>query len=165
MNRLRFPPSSPVLRLVGYDPSLKSYFYSINREWLEEYFSVTEEDEKQLRNPEAIVAAGGQVFFVLDGPTPVGTCALVLHGDGSLELVKMGVLKAFRGRGAGRLLMDAVLAFAAAKKAYRITLETAAALEQAIRLYTRYGFEQSGGVYTHPLFGRAIFRMERTLHS
>jgi len=159
------PYAHGTLRVVPYDPALKTFFYSINYEWLEEYFSVTAEDESQLKRPEAILAGGGQVFFVLDGLTTVGTCAVVWTQEGTLELVKMGVLKAWRGRGAGRLLMGAVLAFAAAHKASRITLETASVLQPAIALYRRHGFQQVGEEYIHPLFGRKIVLMERMLHA
>ena len=165
MNPVPPQPSPASFRLVTFHPSLKPFFFSINCGWLEEYFSVTPEDEKQLRHPEAIVEGGGQIFFVLDDETPVGTCALVRSGPSTFELAKMGVVSSYRKKGVGQLLMDAALSYATEKKAAWMTLETAAVLKPAIQLYQRNGFIREGGEYIHPLFGRRIFRMKRRLHS
>ena len=83
-------------------------------------------------------------------------------GD-EFELIKMGVLKAWRGKKIGEALMEACLHFARQKKAKSIYLETAARLTSAISLYEKFGFRKITGEYVHPQFGRVIFKMERKL--
>lgn len=67
-------------------------------------------------------------------------------GDGTVcELRKMYVLKEGRGRGAGRLLMDACLAGAKAAGFTHIYLETVTAMEDAAAVYKKNGFEYLDG--------------------
>ncbi|MFM2136440.1 MAG: hypothetical protein RL021_1840 [Bacteroidota bacterium] len=141
-------------------PGWEEQFYSINREWLEEFFSVTPADESQLLNPQRILKAGGAILFVMDGDQPVGTAALIVEQDGSVELAKMGVLKSYRGRGAGSFLMAALIDEAKRITTGVIYLETVEVLTAAIALYERTGFVRAGAPHTHPQFGRTTFRME-----
>jgi len=151
------------VQILRFEEKYKDAFYAINEIWLNDIFSITPEDEKQLRAPEKIVASGGEVFFAVVNGEAVGTCALLKSGDGEFELIKMGVLKEWRRKKLGEELMKAVVEFAQNKNATKITLETAARLEPAIALYEKFGFKKTGGEYVHPLFGRVIFKMERNL--
>mgnify|MGYP000207780968 CR=1 FL=1 len=85
---------------------------------------------------------GGE-FFVLTTPAAVviGCVGLYRVDATTLELRKMYLAAAWRGRGFGRLLLDHALARAGALGAQRITLETAAVLQEAIALYRRAGFQ------------------------
>jgi GNAT superfamily N-acetyltransferase len=142
--------------LLGWE----QYFRAINTAWLEELFTVTPADERQLNAAPAILENGGAVLFVLKDDVPVGTAALILEKNGDVELAKMGVQKAWRGKGAGRLLMDACLEEAGALAQGVIFLETLHILEPAVRLYESVGFVKAGEEHVHPLFGRTTFRME-----
>ena len=66
------------LEIVPFNGDYKSAFESLNREWIEEYFVMEEEDLKTLQNPESyIMEKGGEIFFaVLDGDV-VGTSAMI----------------------------------------------------------------------------------------
>ena len=68
------------LEIVPFNGDYKSAFESLNREWIEEYFVMEEEDLKTLQNPESyIMEKGGEIFFaVLDGDV-VGTSATVSY--------------------------------------------------------------------------------------
>lgn len=72
--------------------------------------------------------------------------APLTDGDGTVcELRKMYVLREGRGRGAGRLLMNACLAGAKAAGFTHIYLETVTAMEDAAAVYQKNGFEYLDG--------------------
>ncbi len=49
-----------------YEPRFAEAFRAVNLEWIRHYFRVEQHDEDVLRDPGAIVAAGGQIFVALD---------------------------------------------------------------------------------------------------
>lgn len=151
------------VQVVPYDPSLKSYFRSLNVEWLDHYYSVTQEDLDILDHPEKIIATGGSVFFAKTADGVLGTCALLKGDHDDFELIKMGVSPDARNMGIGSLLMEACISDAKRKNAKLITLETAVPLKAAIHLYKKYGFVQTSEEYTHPVFKRTTFKMELVL--
>lgn len=151
------------LTIVPYDHSLRTYFKVLNVEWLESYFSVTEEDDKMLSGPERIIENGGRILFVSMNGRIVGTCALIREDEQTVELAKMGVTQTARGKGAGDFLLSAAEAEAVKMGAKILSLETASVLEPAIGLYNKHGFERVGEEHIHPIFGRKTFRMEKRL--
>lgn len=85
-------------------------------------------------------AEGEGVWIAQDGDRVVGTLALTREGP-KLGRVRWFIVDpAARGRGAGRRLLDALLAEAAAAGYERLELETFAALQSAARLYRGAGF-------------------------
>lgn len=91
-------------------------------------------------------ARGGDfVVLVDDRGAVVGTCGLFPVAPGVVELRKMYLAPAWRGRGQGRRLLDWALARARALGFRRITLETATVLRDAIALYERHGFQRECG--------------------
>jgi len=146
------------LYVLPYDKRFRQAFYDVNRAWIEEYFFMTEGDEEILRHPEAILSAGGEIFFALFDETVTGTCAMIRHGN-EFELAKMGVIPSVRRTGCGSLLLIKALEFARECKVERVMLETSTKLPHAIALYEKFGFVRSGNEYIHPIFGRKIFKM------
>jgi putative acetyltransferase len=129
------------IRLVTWRPDFRSDFERLNREWIEGYFAVEEEDRRVFADPEAeIVAPGGQVFFLLDAGGVRGTCAVIRHDGETLELAKMAVDPAARGRGYGDRLMEAAIAFARGAGARRLILLSNTRLAPALTLYRKHGF-------------------------
>lgn len=102
-----------------YDSSLQRMFefYSTPRSI---YFIAEEEDR--------IVGGGG--IFPTEG-LPADTC----------ELVKMYLLPQERGKGIGKLLMNASLEFAIQAGYKRVYLETMNELKKAVKMYEKMGFE------------------------
>ena len=136
------PPGEIEIR--EYSPALKKYFKSLNYEWLEEYFEVEETDEKMLMDPKGkIVRSGGAVFFACLDDKVVGTCALIKHRDGILELAKMAVTKKYQGRGIGAKLMQAIISRARELNAEAIYLQTSTKLKAANYLYQKFGFKKT----------------------
>jgi putative acetyltransferase len=76
------------------------------------------------------VLVGGGGIFPTDG-LPAGTC----------ELVKMYLSAASRGMGLGRMMIEQSLQTAAALGYTQVYLETMPELQQALKVYEKFGFE------------------------
>lgn len=136
------PPGEIVIR--EYSAAMKKYFKSLNYEWLEEYFEVEKGDEQILSYPkEKIVNRGGSIFFACRDDQVVGTCALIQHRDGTLELAKMAVTKKFQGRGIGKMLMQKIIDRAKELGGSELFLQTNARLKAANHLYQQFGFKKT----------------------
>ena len=136
-------PVSAGLTIRDFDDRLAGAFYRINAEWIEEMFTLEQNDIALMSHPrELIIDKGGVVLFA---ETPdlgvVGTCALMKMGDGCYELTKMAVLKAARGRKVGEYLLDKTLARAKAMGIEQLYLLTNTKCAAAIHLYEKLGFE------------------------
>ena len=91
-------------------------------------------------------------FFVAreDGQA-AGCGGIQLFGDGYGELKRMYVRPALRGRGIGRQLLETLAGHARSHGVTLLRLETGIHQEEAIALYTAFGFEARGpfGDYGH----------------
>lgn len=129
------------VEIVTYRPDFSGDFDRLNRAWLEKYFTVEPLDEEYLSDPEGhILQPGGEIFFAVEAGRVIGTCAAIPQPDGSFELAKLAVTPDAQGRGIGRTLALAVLAFAEARGAERVVLISNSALGPALRLYESLGF-------------------------
>ncbi len=127
--------------IVGWRPELRIEFERLNREWIEQYFVVEQEDLKVFEDPAGqIVAPGGEVFFLLDEGGVQGTCAVIRHDAETFELAKMAVAPAARGRGYGDRLVEAAIAFVRGSGARRLMLVSNTRLAPALTLYRKHGF-------------------------
>jgi ribosomal protein S18 acetylase RimI-like enzyme len=129
------------LKIVPFNKDYKPAFEFLNRAWIEEYFSIEEEDLKTLQNPESyILEDGGEVFFaILDGEV-VGTAAMIQTDKGIYELAKMAVARQFQGLGIGKKLLRRCIDFSKEKEATEIFLITNDSLKPALSLYLSFGF-------------------------
>ena len=99
-------------------------------------------------NDIALTYAPG-IFLVayLDGEL-VGTGALLPEvtpdGDNALRVVRMSVRTDLRRQGIGRRILDRLLDEARASGCRKIVLETTSTWTNAVRFYTRYGFQVVG---------------------
>jgi len=158
-------PRIGTVELVTWQPELRADFERLNREWIERYFAVEQEDRKVFEDPEGlIVAPGGQVFFLVDEAGVQGTCAVIRHDAHTLELAKMAVAPAARGRGYGDRLVEAAIAFARSTGARRLMLVSNTRLGPALTLYRKHGFRD---VPLDPANGysRADIQLELALDS
>lgn len=129
--------------IVRFRPELRDAFERLNRQWIEQYFSVEEPDRAVFGDPDGtILRPGGEIFFVLSDQMVVGTCAMVPHGTDAFELAKMAVDPAARGHGHGDRLIAAAIDFARERGAARIELLTNSMLVPALRLYEKHGFRR-----------------------
>ena len=131
------------VEIVAWKPEFGGAFRDLNLEWIEEHFTVEEEDRRLLDDPQgAIVDVGGEVVFALLDGRVVGTCALLPADAGELELVKMAVSPDVRGRGVGERVMRGAIEAARRRGAPSLVLETNRVLTPAIRLYEKVGFRE-----------------------
>lgn len=127
--------------LVTWRADLRPDFERLNREWIERWFVVEEEDRKVFADPAGrIVQPGGQIFFVLDEAGVRGTCAVIRHDAETFELAKMAVEPSAQGRGYGDRLVEAAVGFARGAGALRLILVSNTRLGPALTLYRKHGF-------------------------
>src|SRR5215210_4652023 len=100
IDRIKQPMEA--VTVVTYRKEFRAAFEQLNRDWIETHFVLEEADREVFSDPEAaVLATGGQIFFVLEADDVQGTCAVLPHGKGSFEIAKMAVAPAARGRGYG----------------------------------------------------------------
>ena len=129
------------MEIVPFEPRHAGAFKALNEAWITTLFALEPKDIEVLSNPQAkIIDAGGAIFMAERDGACVGCCALIAMDDGGYELAKMTVAETARGTGLGRKLMDAAVAYAKAKGAPRLYLETNSALAPALALYRAAGF-------------------------
>jgi putative acetyltransferase len=155
--------AAPGPTVVPYREDLRAAFEQLNRDWIETYFVLEDADRAVFADPAgAIIDPGGQIFFVVEGDTVLGTCAVLRHSPSECEIAKMAVAPSARGRGLGDLLMEAAVDFARQIGARRVAIVSNTVLAPALRLYRKHGFVEvpleSDGRYQ-----RANIRLEREL--
>src|SRR4051794_2279716 len=107
--------ADPGPAVVPYRDELRDAFEQLNRDWIESYFVLEDADREVFADPvAAVLATGGQIFFVTEGDAVLGTCAVLRHSQAECEIAKMAVAAEARGRGLGDLLMKAAIEFAVA---------------------------------------------------
>ena len=155
--------ADPQSTVVPYREELRAAFEQLNRDWIESYFVLEDADRAVFADPAgAILGPGGQIFFVVEGETVLGTCAVLRHSPSECEIAKMAVAPAARGRGLGDLLMETAVDYARRIGARRMVIVSNTVLAPALRLYRKHGFVEvpleSDGRYQ-----RANIRLERDL--
>lgn len=133
--------AAPV-EIVPFKPALRDHFYRINAQWLERYWSLEPIDRDVLGQPEKFVLRpGGAIFFASVDGEVIGTVALLKDAaPGEYEVSKMGVEAGWRGRGTGKLLLDAAIAEFKRRKGTLLFLESNSKLGPALKLYENAGF-------------------------
>lgn len=111
--------------------------------WLEGMGRVPEpEDLAIMRDPASYYRkTGGEAFLALVEGKPVGAVAIKGLGASGFEFCKLVVTESARGHGAGRAMVQTCLDYAASKGGPALYLQSFGALEVALGLYERMGFE------------------------
>ena len=150
------------IKIVDYSPEFAEDFKRLNCEWIERYFTMEAEDLRYLDHPnEKILNPGGYIYMALYDDVVVGTCALVKMDGEAYELAKMAVTQSAQGRGIGEVLGRFAIAKARELGATKVCIESNTALEAAIKLYQKLGFQRVVG---HPSpYARCNIQMELKL--
>jgi GNAT superfamily N-acetyltransferase len=147
------------LQLIDYQPEYQHYFESLNKAWLEKYFTVEPLDKWVLEHPDdALLSKGGKIYFATLGPAIVGTVALRFIENGVYEMTKMAVDVNHQGVGAGQFLCQSAIDKAREMGMDKLMLWSNRVLENAIHIYRKLGFIEvpvAQGAY-----GRADIQME-----
>ncbi|MEQ1782774.1 MAG: GNAT family N-acetyltransferase [Hyphomonadaceae bacterium] len=143
-----------------FEPGDETAFRDINLEWIERYFAVEAKDRDVLGNPHKyILDPGGVILIAVDDAAPVGVVALIVMGEGSVELAKMGVRPEAQGKGAGRMLVAAAVEAAREMGMRRVYIETNSVLGPALKLYRDAGFQPLKEPQASP-YARADVQLE-----
>jgi ribosomal protein S18 acetylase RimI-like enzyme len=130
------------VEIDAFRPEHAERFAELNRAWLEAYNLLEPPDEEQLADPRThFIQRGGQIFVALHASEVVGTCAVLPHGSGELEIVKLAVAPALQGQGLGRRLVEQCIAYARGQGIHRLVLVSNSQLRSALRLYESLGFQ------------------------
>ena len=129
------------LRIIPFNKKYKADFEKLNREWIEEFFQMEDEDFHTLQNPESyVIQKNGEIFFAINDQIVIGTAAMIPFSEDVFELAKMSVKKGFQGKGVGKLLLKRCIQFAQERNANEIFLLTNDILKPALNLYLSCGF-------------------------
>jgi DNA-binding MarR family transcriptional regulator/predicted GNAT family acetyltransferase len=129
------------IEIIDFMKIYRDDFREMNYEWLNEYFEVEEKDEEILREPEKIIASGGNVIFARLKGKVVGTSALMHISDQECELTKMAVRPEYQGKQIGKKMLDWLIELAKRKDYQRMILYTSPKLKKAFGLYKSRGFK------------------------
>ncbi|AMR28154.1 MarR family transcriptional regulator [Hymenobacter psoromatis] len=132
------------VQLLDYTPAHQADFKRLNVEWIERYFQLEAADLKALDHPdEYILQPGGHIMLAVYQGQAVGTCALLALPNHCYELAKMAVAPAAQGLGIGYQLGQAAIAWAKARGATHLYLESNTRLKPALTLYHKLGFQKT----------------------
>ena len=106
----------------------------------------TEPGSSHALDPSGLSAPDVDFWALWEGETLVGFGALKRLDDANGEVKSMHVAEEERGRGAGRIILEHIIATACARGMRRLSLETGAwdYFKPAHALYRRHGFVECG---------------------
>ena len=102
---------------------------------------------------------GGQLLLALEQGMPVGCAALRRLADGAAEMKRLYVRPAYRGRGLGQRLVEAVIAAARAGGCGVLRLDSLPKMSSALALYAALGFAPRGPYAADPTPGARFFEL------
>lgn len=129
------------MKITPWQKKYSEAFKEMNLHWLKEFFWVEPHDEEVLGNPEKfIIDPGGMIFYAIDDEQILGCVALMKLEDKTFELTKMAVKPEVRGKKIGHKLMEHCINFAKDQHWDRLIIYSNRKLENAIHLYSKFGF-------------------------
>jgi putative acetyltransferase len=142
--------------VAGDEPSVQSVVDAVLREY--GMALDTSDTDSDLIDLQASYVARGGVFRVLvnDDGAVVGCGGLYPIDRAQIELRKMYLLPAARGRGLGLALLSALVDVARQRGFTRIVLETKSVLTKAIAMYREFGFREIDSEHKTPRCDRAF---------
>ena len=94
---------------------------------------------------EVYLDSGGEFTVLLRAQTIIGFFALLPADDNQVELKRLYLTAAERGKGLGKYLLESALGKAGKAGHQRIYLETTSKFIEAVGLYQKYGFKTNVG--------------------
>jgi len=151
------------LKIFPYESKYHEDFVNISLEWLKKYNLYEESDIPILENPkDVILNNGGHIFLAAYKNKIVGTVTLKKVDEVTFELLKLGIINAYQGKGIGAELMSYSIQLSKNIGAEKIILETNTKLETAIALYKKFNFKEIA--LADMTYEMANFKMELSLN-
>lgn len=111
-------------------------------------------DEEVKTLPGAYAPPNGRLLLAQEHDRSAGCIALRALDPSICEMKRLYVRPDYRGKGIGRLLVDAILAEARAIGYERMRLDTVeSSMQDAVALYRRRGFREIAPYRTNPIAG------------
>lgn len=110
--------------------------------------------------PGAYAPPDGRLLLVIDDDQPVGCVAVRKLDDGICEMKRLYVKPAYRGKGLGRRLAEAIVAEARAIGYRKMRLDSLASLKEAAAMYRSLGFVEIPAYRYNPLPDAVFMEME-----
>ena len=130
------------LREEPYDgPAAQALIAAVQQEYVVRYGGP---DDSPVE-PGEFAPPAGRFLVGYMGTEPVATGGIRTRGDGTVEIKRMYVVPAWRGRGLSREMLAALEDRARLLGASRVVLETGMRQPEAMRLYETSGYERIGG--------------------
>lgn len=146
------------VRIVPFEERHATGFRSLVADTLREFgFEPDSELDPDLDEPLSQYAA---LWIAELGGEVVGSVALRDLGDGTLELKRMYLREAQRGRGLGKRLLAIAVDWARARRAVVIRLDTSERMEAAQALYEAYGFRRVPGEAPRQGQSRLLYELQ-----
>ena len=101
--------------------------------------------------PGRYAAPSGCLLLAMQGDLPAGCIAMRDLGGGTCEMKRLYVAPEFRGRGTGRLLVEAIIRRAGRAGYTRMVLDTVPEMAEAIALYRSFGFVETSPYWDCPV--------------
>ena len=151
------------LKIFPYESKYHEDFVNISLEWLKKYNLYEESDIPILENPkDVILNNGGYIILAAYKYKIVGTVTLKKVDEVTFELLKLGVINVYQGKGIGAELMSYSIQLSKNIGAEKIILETNTKLETAIALYKKFNFKEIP--LADMTYEMANFKMELSLN-
>ncbi|WP_405566258.1 GNAT family N-acetyltransferase [Polaribacter sp. Asnod6-C07] len=149
------------LEIIEYKNKYQKEFRELNLHWLKKFELYEKADDYLLDNPEEFIKNGATIFLAHLDNNIVGTICLNPINNTTYEILKFAVSDGYKRLGIGNKLLQIGINLCKQNKAETIFLESSSKLQNALKLYEKYGFEHVEVKETH--FVTADIKMELKL--
>jgi len=128
------------LQIKAFEDKYHQQFREISLDWLQSNGLYEKADDDLLDNPQKYLENGSFIFLANYNDEIVGTVTLSPLENNTFEIMKLGVIDAYKRLGIGRKLLQICIDICHEKDVKLITLDTSSKLVNAIKLYEEFGF-------------------------
>ena len=149
------------LEIKSYENRYHKEFKDINLHWLHKFELYEKADDALLNHPEEFIKNGATILLAHLDNKIVGTICINPIDKTSNEILKFAVLEGYKGLGIGKKLLNYGIDLCKQNKVETIILESSSKLQNALKMYEKFGFQHIEIKDTH--FVTADIKMELKL--